>query len=227
MTTTIEAMPASRAEVLHELKNRGPLTPGEIARQLGTTREAVRQQLALLENDGWIRREGSRKSESQGRPSILYALTPAGDHLFPKRYDELSVRLVDTLAEQVGEEALHNVLAALTDSQVAQWESKLANKTLEERIEALKGFYFEQDPHTHVERDDKGWLLVERNCPFLNLALERPKLCSVTVSALTRLLGVQVSREAKFQQGDHRCAFRILADRPAPRNYRFGFEEDS
>lgn len=225
MSTTVDALPASRAAVLREIKSRAPVSPGEIAAALGTTREAVRQQLAILERDGWIRRETQRRQEGQGRPATLYALTAAGDHLFPKQYDELSVTLIDTLAQRLGNESLRELLAALTDQQVAQWEERLAGKPLAERIEALKGYYFEADPHTHVERDTDGWLLVERNCPFLNLASARPQLCSVTVSALSRLLGVSVKREAKFQNGDHRCAFRILAEQPIDERFRFEFED--
>jgi hypothetical protein len=35
----------------------------------------------------------------------------------------------------------------------------------------------------------------------------------VTVSLLSRLLGVDVYREQRFQSGDGRCTFRVLADR--------------
>jgi predicted ArsR family transcriptional regulator len=44
--------------------------------------------------------------------------------------------------------------------------------------------------------------------------MRRPALCSVSVSALTRLLGVRVHREEKFQNGDGRCVFRVHANEP-------------
>jgi len=37
-------------------------------------------------------------------------------------------------------------------------------------------------------------------------------MCSVTASTITRLLGVHVASEKRFQDGDGRCNFRILAD---------------
>ena len=67
-----------------------------------------------------------------------------------------------------------------------------------------------------AEEVSGGFRLVEHNCPFLNVALERPVVCSVTVSLLSRLLGFEVVREEKFQAGDGRCAFRVLTDRPRP-----------
>jgi predicted ArsR family transcriptional regulator len=55
---------------------------------------------------------------------------------------------------------------------------------------------------------------VENNCPFLNVAAQQPALCSVTVSTLTRLLGLQVTREERFQSGHGRCVFRVHTDKP-------------
>lgn len=237
-TATLEQLPETRSALLRYLKMHGQATLLEMANYLDITREAVRQQLASLENDGWIHRTVKKvsgqepgkepgKSLSRGRPTALFTLTPAGDHLFPKFYDVLSLELLDTLVETLGPDALRQMLAKLTDKQVAHWQEKLRDLSLEERIKALTGFYFEQDPFTHVETDERGYLLVERNCPYLNLATQRPQLCSVTVSALNRLLGVRVHREAKFQDGDQRCAFRVLSDQPLSEDYRFEFEADT
>lgn len=221
------ALPEARRELLRHIKKHGALHAGELAAQLHITREAARQQLKLLEQEGWITRVASDMPQQAGRPAVRYVLTSVGDHLFPKRYDELSLTLVDTIAEQLGSDALLKLLTALTDQQVRQWEPKLAGKSLIERIRALKGIYFQGDPHISVEKDQRGYLLVEHNCPYLNLAMQRPRLCSVTVSTLTRLLGVRVVREKRFQDNDQRCAFRILADQPVDtRKFRFAFESN-
>jgi predicted ArsR family transcriptional regulator len=70
-------------------------------------------------------------------------------------------------------------------------------------------------------------MLVEKNCPFLNVATRRPALCSVTVSTLSRLLGQTVTREKRFQNGDGRCVFRVHLDQPLnPETFRFAFEDE-
>jgi predicted ArsR family transcriptional regulator len=78
----------------------------------------------------------------------------------------------------------------------------------------LKGLYLDDDPFMDVEHGPDGIRLIERNCPFLNVAVAHPALCSISVSMLTRLLGVRVVREERFQAGDRRCVFRILPDVP-------------
>ncbi|HLW75230.1 MAG TPA: helix-turn-helix domain-containing protein [Gammaproteobacteria bacterium] len=216
----------SRRAVLQHLKREGAATAGELAERLGMTREGARQWLQVLESEGAVARTALRETGDAGRPAVSFALTPEGEHLFAKNYDKLAVSLVDAVADQLGQEALIKLLAALTEQQVKEWEPKLAGKSLPERIKALKGIYFEEDPHTSVRKDARGYVLVERNCPYLNVALRRPHLCSVTVSTLTRLLGVRVVREARFQDGDRRCVFRVLEHQPVDTgSYRFTLEE--
>lgn len=226
MSIKAKTLPAAtRQAMLGFIKHKGNATAGEVAAHMRITREGARQQLQQLEKEGWIARGARPRTEHAGRPAVAFQVTPAGDHLFPKNYDALSLSLVDAVAEKLGPEALDKLLAALTDQQVKQWEPKLAGKSLPERIKALKGIYDVDDAFTSVKKDARGYVLVERNCPFLNVALKRPRLCSVTVSTLTRLLGVRVVREERFQDGDRRCVFRVLEDEPVDtRNFRFALE---
>ena len=124
-------------------------------------------------------------------------------------------------------EAVEELLASITDAKVAKWAPLIAGKPLAEQLEALTAIYAESDPHTEVQEDADGLLLVERNCPFLAGALERPALCSLTVSALSRLLGHKVRRESTFQKGDGCCSFRVDPQQPVdPAAFRFAFEDE-
>src|SRR6185436_11496599 len=100
----------------------------------------------------------------------------------------------------------------------------LEGKSIEEKLDALKSWYLEDDPYMSVEPDEGDYRLIERNCPFYNTAMHRPALCSVSVNALTRLLGVRVEREEKFQNGDGRCVFRIHGNAAADPNAPFELE---
>lgn len=212
-------------EILALLKEHGEVTTASIADRLDVSYEAVRQQIKQLEAMGLVERHKRANPSGVGRPLRHYSLSPAGDHLFPKNYDELAVELIDAIGNTLGSKALHRVLANLADAQVAQWESQLAGKSLEERLRLLQGIYIENDPFTDVREEDGVLHLVERNCPYLNVASRRPALCSLTVSVLSRLLGYRVTRVQRFQDGDGRCMFRVHTDRPVdPDRFRFQFE---
>lgn len=217
----------ARRRIMEYIKGRGEATAGAVAAHLTITREGARQQLKSLEDEGWITRVRGEAGSGAGRPAASFRITPAGDHLFPKNYDNLSMTLVDTVAEHFGKAALVKLLSAITEQQVRQWEPKLKGKNLAERIKALKGIYFEEDPYTAIHKDIRGYTLVERNCPYLTVAMRRPQLCSVTVCTLTRLLGVRVVREERFQDGDRRCVFRVLEDSPVdPERFEFELEQE-
>lgn len=212
-TKVLDAMAEPRRAMLTALKARGPLTINELAAEIGITYEAVRQHLGLLELEGWIDRRLLRDACSRGRPRSVYLLTNAGDHLFPKEYEDLAVALLDAAADRLGPEALHALLEDMVRRKVEIWEPRLEGRTLEERVRALQGIYLADDPFCRTEMGKSGGLqLVEMNCPFLEVAQRRPALCSVTVSVLRRLLSHEVVRAERFQTGHGRCVFQVLGD---------------
>lgn len=213
---SVDQLPDSRRAILHALKRRGASTIAQLAEELQLTGEAVRQQLLQLQREGWVEAKITRDPERirTGRPATSYSLTEAGDHLFPKEYDALSVAVIDAVADELGPEAMKRVLSRIYEERVSAAEGPLRDLPLEARVEALKNLYIDHDPFMDVEKTDGGFRLIERNCPFLNTAMRRPALCSVSVNALTRLLGVRVEREEKFQLGDNRCVFSVRADEP-------------
>jgi predicted ArsR family transcriptional regulator len=212
---TINQLPDSRRAILTALKQQGSATIAQLAAVLQLTGEAVRQQLLQLQRDGWIEARIDRATAGRtGRPATAYSLTAAGDHLFPKQYDALSVAVIDAISDELGPEAATRVLARVAEDKANVIEPMLRDLTLEQRIEALKNWYLQDDPYMETEKTEDGFRLVERNCPFYNTAMRRPNLCSVSVNALTRVLGVRVFREEKFQDGAGRCVFRVMANEP-------------
>jgi predicted ArsR family transcriptional regulator len=182
---------------------------------LHLTGEAVRQQLLQLRREGWIEAAHGPDSERNrtGRPAAFFKLTAAGDHLFPKSYDTLATALLEAVDR---EGVIERVLERLTDDRVADGEP-FRDLPLAEKVNALKALYVSDDPYMDVETVSDGFRLVERNCPYYNVAMQSPSICSISVNALTRALGVRVAREETFQGGDGRCAFHIYADEPVRR----------
>ena len=152
----------------------------------------------------------------------MYVIGESGERFFPKQYDELSTALIDTIRDLYGDSALKATLARIVDAKVREWEPRVAGKTLEQRLQILTEYYA-VDGSFAVVTANGHHAIEERNCPYLNVALQRPALCSTTVNALTRLLGYQVRRSKKFQNGDSCCEFEVLTDRPV-RGGGFEFE---
>jgi predicted ArsR family transcriptional regulator len=220
-----DQLPTTRKSILEALKRDGKAAIADLAGRLGMSGEAVRQQLLQLQREGWVEaiRDEAHEKRS-GRPAAHYRLTSAGDHLFPKHYDQMGVALLDAVASHLGPDALSRVLAGITDARAKQWEPRLAGRTLPEKLQVLTAMYDPQGTnggtYAHVENGANGLRLVEQNCPFLNVATERPVICSISVALLSQLLGVEVVREERFQDGDGRCVFRVYDQRPIPEDQR-------
>ncbi len=218
----------TKEKILTLLKERGEATTAMLAGWLDVTYEATRQQVRQLEEGGLVRSQQRANPSGTGRPLRYYSLSVAGEQQFPKRYGALAIALIEAVDEALGRESLRQVLAAISDKQVTGWAAQLADKDLRQRLEELREIYLEDDPFTEVRDGDEGPQLVERNCPYLRTALERPALCSVTVSTLEQLLGRRVSRVKRFQDGDGCCVFQAhVEDVLDAEQQGFRFEETS
>jgi len=224
----LSQLPDSRRAILHALKRDGTCTISRLAEELQLTGEAVRQQLLQLHREGWVNAKSTRGAEPgrTGRPATEYSLSEAGEHLFPKNYDLLNVAILDAITSALGPDAAQRVLQHVYEQRVQSAEASLHGLSIEEKVEALRGLYFESDPFMDMERVNGDFRLIERNCPYYNTAMRRPVLCNVSVNALTNLLGVRVEREERFQNGDGRCVFRVHTDQPVD-NWQFTLESAS
>jgi predicted ArsR family transcriptional regulator len=225
----LDELPATRAAIFRVLKTEGFSSIPRIAAILGVSHEAARKQVADLQRRGWIDtdcgpEEAARRVPTPGRRPVRYCLTPAGDHFFPKRYPELMIGLLESIASEGDDRGVTAVLARITDERVAELEPNMASLSLKRKMDRLRSIYSEEDPFTDVQRRGADYVLVERNCPYLNVALERPEICSTTVSALRRLTGCEVVRERRFQDGDARCEFLVRTADASPEKKQPRFE---
>ena len=223
MHEPLEALSDTCRGIMLYIKRQGGATIAELATHLGISDEGTRQHLIRLERKEWVKRRDNRDSGGRsGRPASVYVIGDSGERFFPKHYDQLSTALIDTIRDLYGDPALKAMLARIVETKVGVWEPRLAGKSLEQRLELLTEFYAADGAFAVVTRNGHR-AIEERNCPYLNVALQRPALCSTTVNALTRLLGYQVRRSRKFQNGDGCCEFEVLTDRPV-RGGGFEFE---
>jgi predicted ArsR family transcriptional regulator len=217
-------LPSAARSILDLLKRNGSATIRELARELHLSYEAVRQQIAALSTAGWIVGAAAAAAAgvagaAAGRRPQRYRLSEAGEHLFPKHYDALTTELLGTLLETGGEQAVLAALERMTQTRLARWRAVLEGLSFEQKLQALRGLYEEHDAHMQLQWEGRTPLLVERNCPFLNVARSHPVICSVSVSLLAGALGLRVVRERRFQDGDGYCAFRVCVDEPTTQEH--------
>lgn len=219
-------MPDLRESILLALKQQRAASIAELAATFDVTFEAIRQHCIALEDDGIVTRRVVRNDHHDplaGRPAAMYSLTDAGENQFPKLYDALASSLI-AIAER-DTVALETALGAYTDERVDHWRGRMHGRMIERRLELLRGFYTLDDPFMTSGSDERGLFLVENNCPYYNAAIAHPSICSTSVTALSRLVGYEIAREERLQEGDRRCVFRVDLEKPVDETER-GFRRE-
>lgn len=219
----------TRKMILNLLKQNGTETISSLGSKLNISSEGVRLQLLKLEKDGFVRRYTEKTTSKGGRPAIKISLTSKGESLFPKQYEALTIEVIDTVSNQLGMAAMKRVLSTMVDTRVSEWEWRLKGLSFVEKVAALKDLYSVNDNFMDVEyqHETHSALLTEHNCPFYEVAMQRPVLCNITLNTLARLLGCRVVREKSFQNGDGCCVFRVQMDQPLDlTTFSFEMEEN-
>jgi predicted ArsR family transcriptional regulator len=164
-TAAVDLLPDARRTLLSALKRAGRATIPQLAETLAISTEAVRQQVTALQRQGWVISDcGPDDGDPRvpGRPPAEYCLAPLADDLFPKSYAELAVILFDELPDA------ERTLATITDGTVSSLRDSISPAAVARDIDALRSIYHADDPYTEVESSERGYRLIERNCPIFS-----------------------------------------------------------
>jgi predicted ArsR family transcriptional regulator len=183
-----EQLEGTRGRILEELAT-APRTARDLSITLGIQESAARGHLDRLEERGLVvptfRREGV------GRPRKRYALTGAGQELFPKKYDLILDTVVDELIAREGQEYV-NRLFANAARRMAQEVAKGVPRSgsSEDRAESVVRALNRLGFRSTTSRGPDGSIRITRtNCVFRHSAIAHPfLLCEVFDKNLTEAL---------------------------------------
>jgi predicted ArsR family transcriptional regulator len=175
--------------------------------RLGLSPNAVRHHLKELEAAGLVTYD--RQAGAVGAPSHRYHLTPAGDALFPRRYEEAVGRLLDHVVEHEGRAAAVAVLEAKYRELAHRLMAELANASPQERLHAVARALAAEGYMAEVRNDSATALpmLVEHNCPMQQVAERFPELCDAEARFLAEVLEAEVTRSAHIASGCGACEY--------------------
>ncbi|MBC2884463.1 transcriptional regulator [Ochrobactrum sp. CM-21-5] len=197
------------------LKMRGAQTAAVIGEHLGTTGEAVRQQLVRLAEEGLV--ASHSVSLGVGRPSQFWDLTEAGNKRFPDTHADLTVQLLHSVRAILGEDALDTLIAHREAETRRQYQARLKGMSLGDRVRELAAIRTAEGYMAAAEQQEDGsWLLIENHCPICAAADACQGFCRAELQVFQAVLGpdVSVERTEHILAGARRCAYVI-----APASY--------
>lgn len=204
-----------RADLLVALKKLQPLTAHELGAQFGLTANALRRHLKVLEDDGLVR--FAREVRGVGAPVYCYALSAAGEALFPRSYSSVLATTLDLVRRELGDAAVTGVLEADWARLVEEAGPVLRELPLSERVALVaelltsKGYMADV-----VQVGDVGNAITTtlriHNCTMREIAERFPEACAVEAKYVELLLGVPLVRSRHRQDGCGRCEYAVPQD---------------
>jgi DeoR family suf operon transcriptional repressor len=193
-----------RGAVLVQLKRSQPLTAKELAARLGVSLNAARHHLKELEVEGLVRYDRSRRGV--GAPAFSYRLSPAGEALFPRRYQETLTSVLDQIVEREGREAAVALLDSHLGRLAAQLKTELAGLSAQERLAAVARVRSEQG---YMAEALAPAVLTEHNCAIQAVAERFPEICAAEARFLEDVLGAEVDRRGHILSGCAACEYHV------------------
>ncbi|MBP2619579.1 helix-turn-helix transcriptional regulator [Chryseobacterium jejuense] len=196
--------------ILMFLKMRREATSLLIAKELSITKEGARKHLLNLAEAGLI--EPTMKSEGVGRPSTYYILTDKGLAQFPDTHAEVTVQLLQSVKNLLGENALDLLITDREKSTYERYEKVLSKtQTLEQRLEVLTEARSKEGYMAEWKKEGKDYFLIENHCPICAAATECQGFCRAELSNFQSLIGNEytVERVDHIISGGQRCVYKI------------------
>jgi predicted ArsR family transcriptional regulator len=205
-----ESSPNPSDQLLMWLKTHPGCSTSDIARAMGVTTEAVRQQISKLVEQGLV--EGATSRMGVGRPKQLWQLTTSGHARFPNTHAQLTVALINSMREVFGQDGVVRMVEHRSAQQLAAYQERMASAvTLGARVRRLAEIRAEEGYMARVECDGKDYLLIEDHCPICAAATACQRFCAAEVEQFQSLMEglALVSREEHLLSMGRRCVYRI------------------
>jgi len=215
--------------LVRHLKVHGGSSTTALAQVLGMSAEAVRQHLVKLVQQGLI--ESERSSSGVGRPKQLWTLTTAGHARFPDTHAQLTVHMIQAIAQVFGAQGMQRIIENRSEQQLAEYQAMLSSSSsLVERLTLLARLRDAEGYMARVECDGMDFLLIEDHCPICAAATACQGFCTAELRQFQCLMDgwAEVTREEHLLHQARRCVYRFRATqalRPPQPNALRGAEE--
>lgn len=205
----LSELPATRRELLVNLRKRGEARAEELAEALGITVGAVRQHLQGLAAADLVAHREERPGP--GRPRHVYRLAPAAEALFPRAYGELTVELLDYIGDE-DPELIARAFERRRRARVERTLERLAGLDFDARVAEVARVLDEDGYLADVEPLDGGtaWRIREHNCAILAVAQRYGHACGAEIAFLREVLSdADVTRVSHILTGVHACTYEV------------------
>ena len=196
-----------RGDILLSLKREGSLTARDLAERLDVSPNAIRHHLKELEAESLV--TYGREQRGVGAPTFAYRLAASGEALFPKRYEQTLVQVLEGLVGRQGRGAAVDLLDEQYASLTRRLSAELADAPPAERMAAVAQALNDAGYMAEWNEGAGTFQLAEHNCAIRAVAERFPEVCAAEARFLETVLGAAVERRQHIVGGCNACEYAI------------------
>jgi predicted ArsR family transcriptional regulator len=205
-----------KKKILYYLKVMQQAQLKDLAEAMKISRMAVHKHLAVLQERGLV--ESIEVRKGVGRPRMLYQLTRDCKRVFPKTYSAVAVCALDFIERNMGKEGVEKILRERQSELYDKYYPRLKDLPFDAKVKELarirdeEGYIAESKKRGRQKGGGGGsntYVLLEYNCPVLEIAEKHGEACSTEVELFEKLLDAKVEATHRAANGDRVCRFEI------------------
>lgn len=206
-------MKSTRDRILQNLLRKPRSTIVDLASAVDINPISVRHHLSNLQAAGLV--AGEEERHGVGRPRLVYFLTEDGMELFPTRYLRLTSRLLDQLKESMPEAMVSKLFSQMADDLAEEYQEQMQGLKIEDRLDLVITLLADEGFTIEWERAGDQYHIHEINCPYYQIGLNHPEVCTVDQTLISKMLAVPTAKIHCILTGDAHCTYVIQSNTEA------------
>jgi predicted ArsR family transcriptional regulator len=167
----------TRGKIVEELHRLQSASAVDLARDLGLTPNAIRQQLLVLERDGLVSERSVRRGPT--KPTLEFSLTSRAEQLFTQPYDRMLSAVLSEVRNQEGAQGVARIFEGIAKRTARSARERITSPTPEGKMAGLAALLRKKGVNADYNLIEGGLELHEHNCPYATVVKEHPEVCSV------------------------------------------------
>jgi DeoR family suf operon transcriptional repressor len=198
-------MKSTRDRILQTLLRQPRCTVIDLADAVGINPISVRHHLTNLEVEGLVSSEEER--HGVGRPRLVYALTANGREKFPTRYLRLTTRLLAQMKETMPGPVVTKLFTQVAEDLASEYTEQVRGLSMEQRLDFVKALLADEGFNVEWEKKGEQYHIHEISCPYYQIGVKHPEVCSVDQAVISRLLALPAEKVQCVLNGNAHCTY--------------------
>ncbi|MEP7137443.1 MAG: winged helix-turn-helix transcriptional regulator [Chloroflexota bacterium] len=198
-------MKSTKDRILQALLRKPKMTINELAEAVGINAISVRHHLTNLTAEGLIAAEEER--HGVGRPRLMYSLTEDGMEKFPTKYLRLTTRLLAQMKDTMPAPAVAKLFSQIAEDMASEYSDQVKGLSMEDRLDFVKAMLAQEGFTVEWEKKGKEYQIHEISCPYYQIGIAHPEVCTVDQTLISKMLALPVSKVQCILSGAAHCTY--------------------